>query len=115
MRAMLAAVMVMGLSGVAWADCWEAGTGADAKALAVEFCYDGKCEQTSIDGYCKASGARGITFHNGWNVSWDVDNGKYAEINDQKRDPSLLSCKALFDRSENTDVISPSCWFLGLD
>jgi len=111
MKAVLIALL-MPVPGVAWAGCEEPAT---PDAWPVEICYSGKCETTSIDTYCKAPGARGIAFHNGWNVSWDVENGKYAGQDGAPRDLSRLSCRALFAVDDTSEVISPSCWFLGLD
>jgi len=112
MKAVLFALLML-VPGVAWADCWLPGENTDEKPLPVEFCDGGQCETTAIDGYCKAPGARGISFQNGWAISWDVDHGMIASKNEIRHANARLTCKALFD-DLNEDVISPTCWFKGL-
>lgn len=111
MKAVLIALLML-VPGVAWAGCEEPATPDE---WPVEICYSGQCAETVIETYCKAPGARGISFKNGWNVSWDVESGKYAGFNGSPRDLSRLTCKALFAVDATSEVISPSCWFFGLD
>lgn len=96
---MVCGVVLMGAAS-AEAACWNAED-AGIKGPAVEICYAGLCETTTMSLECAGSWGATIRYENGWSVNTQLTQGRednYLMRNDTRLTPdqqSLVSCRNL--------------------